>query len=117
MGEIRLDTYPFRRWFVEGTTELPNYSVLKKYLVEQFRVCYFCKVPVFNYPQIDGQRKLPDTATIEHLTPRPYRKRGDLSVKVLCCDTCNSQRNRKNMRVRQKLTAQPPKPNQEGMKE
>lgn len=102
MGKIRIDSYPFRRWFEEGTTELPNYSVLKTYLIEQYRVCYFCGREVRMYPHVDGLSKNNDQATIDHLYPRTQgRKRFELSLKVLSCNLCNHTRNEIEQRPKQ----------------
>lgn len=94
-GQVVIDTYPLRRWFIKGQTELPNYKVLKEYLVENYKVCYFCQRPVKIYPnQVDKKGWQPnDLATIDHLNPRQIRKRGELSVKVLACHNCNHMRN------------------------
>lgn len=92
VGEVVIDDYPFRRWLVKGSIDLPNYKVLIEYLVAKYKNCYYCGVPVKIYPQIDGKRTPDDRATIEHLTARPSRKRHDLSVKVLACHKCNNER-------------------------
>lgn len=103
MGEIVIDDYPLRRWLVVGSTELPHYSVLKEYLVNKYKVCYFCSRPVKIYPHSDGESAANDSATIDHLKPRQYRKRYELSLKVLSCWSCNQVRNMKEQKTHNTL--------------
>lgn len=100
MGEIVIDSYPFRRWLEVGTTELPNYKVVKNLLIEKYKVCYFCEKSVKLYEPIDGLPIPNDAATIDHLYPRPERKRYELTLKVLACNRCNRERNIKAQKNR-----------------
>lgn len=97
-GWVVIDSYPLRRWFVKGTTELPGYNVLLRYLVAEYKVCYHCQIPVKMYPQVDGEPTKPDRATIDHLNSRRARKRHELTIKVLSCFKCNQERNNQEQR-------------------
>ncbi len=91
MKKVEIDGYPFKKYWIGGRPE--NYHLLKLFLIEKYKVCYFCFQPVRDWPHIDGGVQPDDSATIEHIVPRPYRKRGEITEKVLACCRCNQDRN------------------------
>lgn len=98
---VRIDGYPVKIYWINGVSQrrLRNFhnahKVLKLYLVERFKVCYFCKIKVVVYELEKGQPVPDDMATIEHLIPRTHgqRKRHQIVAKVLACRKCNHDRN------------------------
>lgn len=103
MREIELDGYPFKRYRYAdsnwGWKDSPSYRPLKLHLMKVYKVCYFCKIEVKDYPHVEGTpMHQPDLATIEHIKPRPVagrggRRRHEAVDKVLCCYKCNHDRN------------------------
>ena len=59
--------------------------------------CFYCKVPVFIYEQLDNSETPPgDEATIDHVRPKIHGKRMRLpntpKRNVLSCKKCNERR-------------------------
>ena len=58
--------------------------------------CIWCgrKVQIYEFKSqpTKGQIYPKDMATVDHLIPRPYRRSGEISPKVLSCAECNKNR-------------------------
>lgn len=87
---VVIDDYPFRFYGYE----MRNYKDLIAFLIKKYKVCYFCGVKVVQYPYVEGEPFKQDQATIEHILPRPIRKKHEKTAKVLCCFNCNQERNK-----------------------
>lgn len=72
---------------------------LKLALLEEFKVCFHCGIPVKDCGRTeDGCRPPADEATVDHLVSRFYRKKGDIVLKVLSCNKCNQERTKEESR-------------------
>lgn len=92
MRRFIVDGYPVKLYGYNDR-KLPNgsgYRDLKVYLVEKYGVCFHCGVKVVIWPHQDGGTPPPNNATIDHLKPKPYRKKHEVAEKVLSCLRCNS---------------------------
>ena len=71
-------------------------DVIKELIKISDSKCIWCGIGVKQYyikkELSKGQRYPYDMATIDHLIPRPFRKRGEISPKVLACNRCNEER-------------------------
>jgi 5-methylcytosine-specific restriction endonuclease McrA len=89
-GEFFIDGYPVKRYSHRPKT---GYRHLKLVLLEKYGCCYHCGKEVKDYPHLDGVSPPPDMATIDHLKPRQYRQKHEITEKVLSCYECNKRRN------------------------
>ena len=88
-----IDGYPVKNYGYTGGRHSNGYKTLKLFLLEKYKVCYHCRIEVINYPYIEGEAQLDDSATIDHLKPRQLRKKFEVVEKVLSCRACNHFRN------------------------
>lgn len=66
---------------------------LKLKLLEEYGKCFWCDKEVKDYgQQPDGWRTPNDTATLDHMVSRLFRKKGESVLKVLACSWCNTRR-------------------------
>lgn len=73
-------------------------KVLREYLMADDSHCYWCGIEVIYFvPQPQPyKRHLPHNfATIDHKISRFFRKKGEVVEKVLACQKCNHERQRK----------------------
>jgi hypothetical protein len=93
MSRPIITEYPVKRYRqFKNNGSGSRYLLLRVALVEKYGVCYWCNVPVKEYHQ-DGQSLPDDAATIDHLKPRQFRKRFEITEKVLACNKCNREHN------------------------
>jgi hypothetical protein len=85
--------YPVTWYRWSDGKQVEKHRYLVAYLIEKYGVCYFCNKPVKTYPHKDGVGAQDDLATIDHLIPRPERKKRQIVQKVLACYKCNHDRN------------------------
>lgn len=78
-----------------------GYRKLKLELMAKDKHCHWCKIEVHDHVQIEGVRQPDDTATIDHLISRFFRKKGETVAKVLACQKCNLQRARDEEKLNQ----------------
>ena len=98
MSFVTIDGYPFKKYWYKGK-RLRKYRELRLYLIDRFKNCYFCGVECKDYILEEGEPQPDDMGTIEHLRSRQYRKRHEVSPKVLACHKCNHDRNVEELMV------------------
>lgn len=75
---------------------------LKRLMLAEFGVCYWCDTPVKDYGMMPpGVRYPHDTATIDHVMSKYLRKKHQWSLKVLACEECNTRRSIEDTRLYQ----------------
>lgn len=91
--KVIIKEYPVKEYYLGNTLKPANRKELKIALLEKVGVCYWCKIKVYDYQQIDGQPHPKDTATIDHIISRAEgREKGEVVEKVLSCGKCNTKR-------------------------
>lgn len=76
--EVEIKEYPVKTYLLKNGRHPHSYRLLKLALIEKYKVCFWCNVPVYDHPMIKKQPSLPDTATIDHLKTRFERKKGEI---------------------------------------
>lgn len=76
-----------------------NHRKLKLELLEAFRECFWCGIPVRDFIVPEREQSPDDMATLDHSKSRWYRAHGEWVPKVLACYKCNTDRN--SMEVRE----------------
>lgn len=76
-----------------------GYRQMKLYLLDKFKICFWCKVKVKDYGNREEEQKIgipdpDDMATIDHTKSRFLRIKGEVVEKVLACNKCNQERSR-----------------------
>jgi len=54
--------------------------------------CIWCERTVVMHKRKEGEEDPDNMATTDHLIPKPFRKHGENSPKVLSCLKCNTKR-------------------------
>ncbi|HWY35154.1 MAG TPA: hypothetical protein VNX68_10950 [Nitrosopumilaceae archaeon] len=84
------------RWYGTGRE-------LKLYLLEKFKNCFWCNIPVKDHQQEEGIPNPDDMGTIDHMTGRLFREKYQVVEKVLACNKCNYKRSLVEMKEYKKL--------------
>ncbi len=95
--EIEITEYPVIEYKYKNGRRVSTYRKLRLALMERYKVCFWCKVPVKDYDHnlfVKGVKIPDDRATIDHIKQRPQRQKGENTGKVLACYKCNERRSK-----------------------
>lgn len=96
--KVIIDGYPVVKYTVSKDYNSGSYRGLKLFLLEKYKICWWCGVFCIDFVPRDGENNPPENmATIDHLVSRSNRLKGQSVPKVLCCYSCNEERGKKRL--------------------
>lgn len=98
---------------VAGKYMRSHHRNLKLALLDAFKICFWCGIPVRDFIIPNGEQAPPDIATLDHVISRFTRQKGEWVLKVLSCYKCNQDRNVLEHRAIRKLSTRYPHMNRE----
>jgi len=78
--------------FVVERSWAKNGKVLEELIKISDSKCIWCGCEVERFKVVKGKKNPKNNATVDHLIPRPFRKKDEISPKVLACERCNLKR-------------------------